>query len=79
MNERETGFRRWLTDFLEQNQGTISYYEALNSGAYHCDCSQTTIGRYLKKWAYSREILFVPTGDKTMNGHLIYNVKLNQT
>ncbi len=66
-----------MTDKLTQNNGSFSLEEAKNSGAYYCDCSQQTIERYLKKWAYSGEIGFVVEG-KTMNGHFIHRIVLNK-
>jgi hypothetical protein len=76
LREKEIEFRRWLIDYLKQNQGSIYMSEALNSGAEHCDCSQLTIKRYLTKWAYSGEIAFVSIG-KSINGHFVYRVVLN--
>lgn len=77
MREKEIEFRCWLTDVLKQNQGSIGMSEALNAGAEHCDCSQLTIERYMKRWAHSGEIGFIPVG-KTMNGHIIHRVVLNK-
>ena len=76
MKDKEIEFRSWLLDLLKEKQGSISLEEAKNSGAFHCDCSQQTIERYIKKWAHSGEIGFVTDG-KTMNGHWIYKVVLN--
>jgi hypothetical protein len=77
MNKKEVEFRDWLTDELKQNHGSLGLEEIKNSGVYHCDCSQQTIGRYLKKWAHSGEIGFIVTG-KYMNGKFIHDVVLNK-
>jgi len=77
MKGKEIEFRRWLTDVLKQKRGSIGVEEVKNSGAYHCDCSQQTIERYLKKWAHSGEIGFIVAG-KYMNGKFIHEVVLNK-
>jgi hypothetical protein len=77
MTTKEAEFRIWLIDELKKNQGSMGLEETKNSGAYKFDLSQLTIERYVKKWAHSGEIVFVPVG-KTMNGHWIHNVVLNK-
>jgi len=77
MTDKEAEFRKWLINELKQNRGSLGLEEIKNSGAYQFDLSQLTIERYVKKWAHSGEIGFVPVG-KTMNGHFIHNVVLNR-
>ena len=77
MKEKEIEFRQWLIDELKKNNRSMGLEEVKNSGAYKFDCSQQTIERYVKKWAHSGEIGFVPVG-KTMNGNWIHNVVLNK-
>ena len=75
MSKKEEEFRKWLIGELKNNGGAMSLEEVKNSGAFLFDCSQITIGRYIKKWAYSDEIGFVVVG-KTINGNWIHNVVL---
>jgi len=78
MREKEIEFRRWMTEVLKQNHGSFDLSEAKNAGAAHCDCSQITIERYIKKWAHSGEICFIVVG-KTINGHFIHRIVLNKS
>ncbi len=79
MPTKEEEFKKWLMTELKKNNGAILVYKALNAGAAHCNCSQVTIDRYLKKLVYLKEVGFADTGERTMNGHRIYNVVLMPT